>query len=220
MNSLSKVNLLKSASYPHETYDNKVWIVAKPQYNDETLDSLLVQTAGKDRKAFRMIYEATSSRIYSDLLRLMGNPSDANDLLQEVYVRIWRQADRYDSAQGRALAWIARVARNAGIDALRRRKPEVNGDVHFETKVCEQPNPFEKAQQDKVSNSLRRSVDRLPASQRNAVTLFYFEECSLAEISERLNAPVNTTKSWIRRGLISLREEFGSRNLTEFLVNK
>ena len=194
--------------------------MAKTKYNDEALDSLLVQTAGKDRRAFRIIYEATSSRIYSDLLRLMGNPSDANDLLQEVYVRIWRQADRYDPTQGRAIAWIARVARNAGIDALRRRKPEVNGDAHFETKVCEQPDPFEEAQNDNVTNTLRKSVERLPASQRNAVTLFYFEECSLAEISERLNAPVNTTKSWIRRGLISLREEFGNRKLTEFLVNK
>lgn len=183
----------------------------------EALDVLLVRTAAGDRGAFRALYQATSGKLFAVLIRVLGDDSEASDVLQEVYISVWKRAGHYDPVKGRALSWLAVIARNAGIDALRRRRPgRVSEDFCDEQSVDEETS-FHHVLAGDAAARIVASLGRLPAPQRDAVKLFYLEEKSLAEIAEQKQAPVNTVKSWVRRGIANLRLEFQDASIQEYI---
>ena len=189
----------------------------KQAIDTKGLETLLAKTARRDRQAFRELYTATSGKLFAVLIKILGNETDASDALQEVYILVWNRAGRYDPARGSAISWLAVMARNAGIDALRRRRPGRVGEECCNQKADEEPTPFDHVLGSNASGELFRRLQRLPVAQRDAVRLFYLEEHSLAEISMKMEAPINTVKSWVRRGVANLRVEFEGDKIHEFM---
>ena len=181
------------------------------------LGELLARTASGDRKAFRSLYLATSRRLFAVLIRLMGNEADASDVLQDVYIAVWNRAGRFDPERGTAISWLAVIARNAGIDALRRRRPEHVGEEYCDLTEFTEPTPFDTMLTGDVAKELALKIRRLPESQRYAVRLFYLEENSLVEVSEKMKAPLNTVKSWVRRGIANLRDDFEETSICDYI---
>ncbi|MEO1251312.1 MAG: sigma-70 family RNA polymerase sigma factor [Pseudomonadota bacterium] len=187
------------------------------QRHDENLDALLIQTGRGDRSAFRLLYRATSSRLYAVLIRILSDEADANDALQDVYIAIWNRANQFDPSKGRAMSWMAIMTRNAGIDALRRRRPGHVGQEFCDEIEAKDPTPLEAAIAGNLAQTLATSLEQLPDRQRDALRLFYLEEQSLSEISDVMKAPLNTVKSWLRRGIASLRIEFEDMSFRELI---
>lgn len=183
----------------------------------QALDVLMARTAKREREAFRALYAATSCKLFAVLVNILRNEAEASDVLQEVYITAWNRADRFDPAKGSAIAWLAVITRNAGIDALRRRRPGHVSDEFVDLQPSNEPTPFDHLLERDVSTVLVQRMKQLPAAQRDAVRLFYLEENSLAEISDKMEAPVNTVKSWVRRGVATLRTEFKYESIREFI---
>lgn len=185
--------------------------------DNRDLDHLLLLTGRRDSAAFRKLYDETSSRLYAVLIRILKDERDAADTLQEVYVTIWNRAARFDRKKGKALAWLAVITRNAGIDALRRRRPGHVSDENCAEIEDGGLSPFEDFNQKKLGEFIRRDVDALPDNQRDAIRLFYLQEHSLREVAALMGAPLNTTKSWVRRGLENLKIRHANERLAEYL---
>lgn len=184
--------------------------------NERDLEDLLTETARGNREAFRSLYAAVSGKLFAVLIRILENEADASDVLQDVFITVWNRAERFDSLRGNAISWLVVIARNAGIDALRRRRPGQIGEAYCDQKTDDQPTPFDRVVKTDVSQELTERLHQLPAAQRIAVRLFYFEEQSLAEVASEMEAPINTVKSWVRRGVANLRNEFKGQEFQEF----
>lgn len=185
--------------------------------SNNDLDQLLFQVGQGNATAFRVLHDRTASKLYAVLIRVLKDERDAADALQDTYVTIWNRAGRFDPGRGRAPAWLAVIARNTGIDALRRRRPGHISDENCAELEDSGLSPFEDLNKKKVSEFVRRNVETLPDNQRDAVRLFYLEEHKLHEVAAMLDAPLNTTKSWVRRGLENLKSRHADRTLTEYL---
>lgn len=185
--------------------------------SNNDLDQLLFLVGQGDATAFRVLHDRTASKLYAVLIRVLKDERDAADALQDTYVTIWNRAGRFDPGRGRAPAWLAVIARNTGIDALRRRRPGHISDENCAELEDSGLSPFEDLNKKKVSEFVRRNVETLPDNQRDAVRLFYLEEHKLHEVAAMMDAPLNTTKSWVRRGLENLKSRHADRTLTEYL---
>lgn len=163
-----------------------------------TLEEQLVLIAGGDTGAFRVLYDAASPRLFAIVLRILGDRAHAEDVLQEVFVRIWRRAGSYDPARGAPMAWLGRIARNAAFDALATRR---NDDT---IEAADRPE-LAVAPVDPPDARLGQCMKQLPADQARAITEAYTYGLSHGELALRLNAPLGTVKSWINRGMASLK---------------
>ncbi len=187
--------------------------------SDETiiLEGLLQRVGARDRKAFASLYEQTSSRLYGVLMRILSDERDASDVLQEVYVSIWNRAGQFDPAKGKPLAWMGVITRNAAIDAIRRRRPGHVSDENCHELEDGGRSPLEQLQQTMLRRAVQRDLETLPAKQRDALRMYYLEERSLNEVAEIMNAPVNTAKSWVRRGIANLQGKNKDRSISDYL---
>lgn len=165
----------------------------------EPVHALLTRVAAGDRAAFRALYDATSPRLYAVALRILGDRTAAEDVLQDVYVRIWRRAGSFDPARGAPMAWLGTIARNAALDAVSVRR----SDDALE--AADQPE-FAVAAVDPPDARLGQCLKRLPADQARAICESYIYGLSHAELARRLDAPLGTVKSWITRGMAALRK--------------
>ncbi len=169
------------------------------------LERLLAATARRDRQAFRALYEATSAKLYGIVLRICRDPGLAQDVLQEAFLKVWTRAQSYSASEGRPVTWLASVARNTAIDAIRRRSDLALGmdsegraliDA-FEQSATD-ADPFE-------AQALRVCLEGLDAEQRDCVTLAYCVGYSREELAQRFERPVGTIKTWLHRGLAKLK---------------
>lgn len=178
---------------------------------DQGLDiaDLLAAAARKDRDAFRAIYARTSSKLFGVALRICRDRSLAEDAVQDAYVEIWRKAGDFDAARGRAESWMGTIARNRAIDVIRRRgRGPVMGAGGTEDeadRVAAIPDPGQPSDGGAEGMALTECLGRLEERQREMVLLAYHEGYSREELSARYDAPVNTIKTWLRRGLASLK---------------
>jgi RNA polymerase sigma-70 factor, ECF subfamily len=166
------------------------------------LAQLLQRCAAHDPVAFRTLYEKTSPIVFARLLRMLRRRSVAEEALQDVYVRIWERAAQYQAHRGRALAWMVTIARYCAIDLMRRERLTLVGDDALEAVADEsgsEPAP------DKPNN-FDHCIERLPENTRNCLTLAFVEGRSHDEIARLTSSPLGSVKSWIRRGLLSLKE--------------
>ena len=160
----------------------------------EQLRRLLEATARGDERAFAELYRATSSHLYGLLLRMLQRRDWAEEALQDCFVKIWQKAETYEAEKGAPLTWLLTVARYRALDLLRVKRPEVempDSDEEFSLPPL--------TLQDEAQDPLARE-------QREAVLLAYYEGYTHQELSARMNAPLGTVKSWVRRGLARLRE--------------
>jgi RNA polymerase sigma-70 factor (ECF subfamily) len=163
-----------------------------------------------DQAAAAVLYDRHARPLYSLILRILGDETEAEDVLQEVFVQAFRQAGRYDASRGVVAAWLLMMARSRAIDRLRARRSRVEGRTG-EVQVL---NDVPDAQRDVASALLdeertrlvREALAELPLLQRMAIELAYYEGLSHTEIAERLEQPLGTVKTRIRLGLLKLRD--------------
>jgi RNA polymerase sigma-70 factor (ECF subfamily) len=172
-----------------------------------------------DRAAFATLYERTSPHLYAVVLRINRDRARAEDILQEVYVNVWRAASSFDAAQSQPLTWLTSIARNRAIDSLRRlqTQPRLRAsgppaeardsedeDV-YDTVADDAPGPLDLLSRAADARSLAACLDKLAAPQRQSVAMAFFQGLSHAEIAEQMRQPLGTVKSWVRRSLATLK---------------
>jgi len=167
------------------------------------LAQLLQRCAAHDPAAFRALYDKTSPILFARLLRMLRRRSVAEEALQDVYVRIWERAAQYEPNRGRALAWMVTIARYCAIDLMRRDRLTLVGDDALAEVADESAS--ESGTPDKPNN-FDHCIGRLPENTRNCLTLAFVEGRSHDEIARLTSNPLGSVKSWIRRGLLSLKE--------------
>ena len=172
----------------------------------EDISQLISRTALKDRAAFRALYSATSAKLFGVCLRVLKDRTEAEDVLQDIYVRIWLNADRYQVSGYSPITWLVTIARNQAIDRIRARRPESAGLEAADEIADAGPTPEQMAVNGAEAERLRHCLEKLSAGRAEAVKAAYMEGYSYQELAERLGQPINTVRTWLRRSLISLRE--------------
>ena len=173
----------------------------------EELVRVLVATGEEDRTAFARLYALTSAKLFGICLRIVGERQSAEDVLQDVYVTIWKRAGAYEPGRGSALGWLATIARNRAIDRRRAsgRQPSMSAEAVPEP-VDPAPLASEALLLDEDGRRLRACLEALSADQRDAIRTAFFDGVTYAELAGRRAVPEGTVKSWIRRGLLRLRD--------------
>ncbi|MDL2405012.1 sigma-70 family RNA polymerase sigma factor [Rhizobium calliandrae] len=172
----------------------------------EEIEALIGRVAMRDQKAFEALYKKTSPKLYAVCLRILGNRTDAEEILQEVYVKIWQRAERFAASEGPAMPWLTTIARNQSIDAIRARKPVADEiDTAYDLADTE-PGPEEQAMVKGEGRRIDRCMEELEADRAQAVRSAYVEGLSYQELAEQYAVPLNTMRTWLRRSLIRLRE--------------
>jgi len=180
---------------------------------EQELANLLAQCALGNRKAFETLYQQASPKIYGLMLRLLKDDGLAQDALQEGFVHIWHHASEYQESKGQPMAWMATIVRYRGLDILRREGSQTSRKNAFETEQSVLSDTYFSLEQAFESdldivelNELQECMDLLEADQRESVMLAYYYGFSHSEMVKRLKRPLGTIKSWIRRGMESVRE--------------
>ena len=180
--------------------------------NPSTVDhTLLARVAKGDQEAFERLYEQTSSLLYTLVLRILGKPADAADLLQEVYLEAWRKASNYDTARGAPMAWLVTLARSRAIDwvrALVARGKNVTAsldDTPASDLVAQNADALDIRAANERQALVRGSLKSLPPVQQQVIELAFYQGLTHVEISERLHVPLGTIKTRIRLAMDKLR---------------
>ena len=165
-------------------------------------DTLLHRLAAGDRRSLGEVYDRYAALVNGLVLRILRDRSDAEDVVQEVFVQVWKQAARFDPARGSLTAWICTIARTRALDRLRHRtsRREQTSDTALE--ASEAPRTEE-------ALAVRKALEALSAEQRRALELAYYEGLTQTEIAARLGEPLGTIKTRIRTGLMRLRDLLG-----------
>lgn len=177
--------------------------------NDRSqLRQWLLATAAGDRRAFESLYERTASKLFGVCLRILGERGEAEEVLQDAYLAIWRKAGLYDGERASPITWLAMIARNKAIDRLRGgRLDRAALPIDFGTEfVDDGVGTAALAENESEGRRLHDCMDELSGEQRGAIRIAFFEGCTYEELAARSDTPLGTIKSWIRRGLIKLKD--------------
>jgi RNA polymerase sigma-70 factor (ECF subfamily) len=158
-----------------------------------------------DQNAMAALYDRYSSIVYSVALRVLGDTGAAEDVQQDVFMQLWRNPGAFDASRGNLGAWLAVIARNRAIDALRKRKPE--DDVE-DVVLSVVPDMAAEADRSRIAVKVRELLAAMPAAQRTALEMAYYEGLTHTEIATKTGEPLGTIKTRIRAGLIALRKAF------------
>jgi RNA polymerase sigma-70 factor, ECF subfamily len=172
----------------------------------DTISALIGRIGLGDRAAFQSLYGATSAKLFGVCLRVLKNRADAEDVLQEVYVKIWHNAVKYQVSGYSPITWLVTIARNQSIDRLRQRRPDTAELSAAEDIADAGATPEQSVTQGAEVQRLQNCLDKLTPGRAEAVKAAYMEGYSYQELAERLGQPINTVRTWLRRSLISLRE--------------
>jgi RNA polymerase sigma-70 factor (ECF subfamily) len=172
------------------------------------LAQLLNASARRDRQAFARLYEATSSKLFGVALRILRREDWAEEVLQECYVSIWTHAPDYRPALAAPMTWMTSIVRNRCLDWLRRPRLEVPDDegAIVESTESGNPGPLDELERAKDSQALARCLKGLEGKQRQAIALAFFDGLSHSELAQHLREPLGTVKTWVRRGLLRLKD--------------
>ena len=185
--------------------------VFSPKGNDEVSPdaTLMQQLLRRDVSAFEELYERHSRIVYSLVLRILRQGSTAEEVVQDVFLQLWRNSARYDTSRP-FVPWLLTLARNRALDHLRlkserqRRREEQTEEF---PQIASAAPEYEKALDEKRrAERVRSLIGSLPSAQKKAIELAYFEGLSHSEIAAALNEPLGTVKSWIRSALMRLKE--------------
>ena len=173
-------------------------------------DAALVQRLlQRDVSAFEELYERHSRMVYGLVLRIVQQASTAEEVVQDIFLQLWRNASQYDVSRGPFLPWLLTLARNRALDQLRlkserqRRREEQTEEL---PPVVTAPDFEGSLDEKRRATRVRELIASLQPQQKRAIELAYFEGLSHSEIAAKLQEPLGTVKSWIRNGLLKLKE--------------
>jgi len=173
---------------------------------DATLARRLLQ---KDVEAFEQLYERHSRIVYALALRILQQGSTAEEVVQDVFLQVWRNARHYDEQRGPFIPWLMTLARNCALDRLRlksERQRRQEAQTEEFPPVVEAPQYEKDLDEKRRAERVRALMASLHPGQKKAIELAFFEGLSHSEIAESLKEPLGTVKSWIRNGLLRLKE--------------
>ena len=167
--------------------------------------SLLVLVQRGDEQAMAALFDRYSKVVYSVALRVLRDPSSAEDVLQEIFMQIWRQPDSFIATRGSLGGWLAVVSRNRSIDQLRRKKPTDSVD---DVALASPYNLADEAERNSMMEKARSAIVLLPKEQRKTLEMAFFDGLTHSEIAEMTGDPLGTVKTRIRSALLTLRKAF------------
>jgi RNA polymerase sigma-70 factor, ECF subfamily len=168
-------------------------------------EELLTAIRNGSRLALKRLYELESRRLYGIALGILRRPELAADALQDTFIQVWQNAARFSAERGNAAAWLTGIVRFRALDAARKASREILTDDPALGDKAETHDPLDALDRRASGDALRRCLGALEEKQRRCILLAFVEGLSHAEISSRLAAPLGSVKSWVRRGLLSLR---------------
>jgi RNA polymerase sigma factor (sigma-70 family) len=186
-----------------------------PDLDERQLLQWIERIAEHDERALAALYDATLVRVYGLVLRIVRRPPLAEEVVEDAYFQVWRQAQRFDPARGRALTWLLRMARSRAIDALRREARFMHDRLEAE----QTPDTVAERSTDDLLEAARghaelhRALMLLNAQPRQLVALAFLRGLSHEEIASQTALPLGTVKSQIRRALITLRQALGDSGM-------
>lgn len=188
----------------------------------QELAAALARTALGDREAFARLYRLTSAHLFGVILRIDSDRQRAEDILQDTFVNVWRAAGGFDAARSQPSTWLTSIARHRAIDSLRRRQTEPvtvsrwatradgrDGDESVDLLALlpdDEAGPAQRQAEARTAHGIHQCLGDLSAAQRQCLALTYYQGLSHAEAAARLEQPLGSVKSWVRRGLQALRQ--------------
>lgn len=172
----------------------------------DDISALIQGTASRDRTAFARLYEVSSPKLFAVALRILRDRGEAEDALQEIFVKIWRRADRFSGQGTSPMGWLIAVARNHAIDIVRTKRGghvDIDEQVHIADPGM---SPEAAAMASSERGRLDDCLDRLEEEKADSVRSAYIEGYSYQELAERHGIPLNTMRTWLRRSLMKLKE--------------
>ena len=169
------------------------------------LAPLMRSIAQGDRAALGALYRRTSAKLFGICTRLLDDPAEAEEALQDVYLTVWRKAERFDSARASPITWLAVLARNKAIDRLRRRRLPTEMLDRAADLADEGDSAIQLIERDQDNRRLAACLDELEERQRTCIRSAFLDGASYPQLAESAGVPLPTMKSWIRRGLQRLR---------------
>jgi RNA polymerase sigma-70 factor (ECF subfamily) len=181
---------------------------APPSAGASELAALLARAADGDAAAFRLFYDRTSAKLFAIVLRILPDRGEAEDVLQEVYVTVWRKAAEFDATRASPVTWMATIARNRAIDRLRARvsRPTAPLDEAGEVRDA-RPAADEIFDAAGDAARVQKALATLAPQHAAAIRSCYFEGLTYEALAARDGIPIGTLKSWVRRGLVRMRAE-------------
>lgn len=176
------------------------------QPQSQEIADLIARCALRDRAAFRSLYERTSAKIFGVTLRILRDRSEAEEAIQEIYVKVWQRADHYVAGGYSPISWLVAVARNHSLDILRARRPAVD-DIDAALEIPDAgPTPERAAEDSDERARIDHCLGTLEPERADAVRGAYLDGYSYDELATRYAVPLNTMRTWLRRSLLKLRE--------------
>nr|WP_309501862.1 sigma-70 family RNA polymerase sigma factor [uncultured Roseovarius sp.] len=172
----------------------------------DAVEEQIARTATGDRAAFGVLYSATSAKLFGVALRVLNDRSEAEEVLQEVYVKVWHNADRYRANGLSPMTWLITIARNSAIDRLRKRREGQAGLDAAEAVADAAPGPEALVVQGSEREKLVGCFAELEEGRAAAVRRAYLQGESYAELAAAFDVPLNTMRTWLRRSLLKLKE--------------
>ncbi|MGX9392980.1 sigma-70 family RNA polymerase sigma factor [Nitrobacteraceae bacterium UC4446_H13] len=180
--------------------------MAPQQFTTQDITKLIVRVSLKDRAAFDLLYRATSAKLFGVCLRVLSDRAEAEEALQEVFVKVWTKADRFVVSELSPISWLVAIARNHAIDRIRARGQRTAAIDEASELADERPGPEAQAVADGERERLGACLGELEADRAAAVRGAYLNGDSYAELAERFSVPLNTMRTWLRRSLMKLKE--------------
>lgn len=167
---------------------------------------LLQKIAGKDREAFKLLYAATSAKLYGILVRILVRRDLADEALQDVYVKVWERAGDFDPARASPITWLAAISRNRALDEVRRVRPVSTEEAPEVMEMASDgPSAFDELSRSEDAKRLMACLQGLEPERREIVMLAYFNGMSREDLGAKFGRPVATIKTWIHRSLAQLK---------------
>ena len=174
----------------------------------DLIDALKRSAAG-DQTAFKRVYASTSAKLFGIILRILGQRDLAEDVLQEVYIRVWQRAGDFDPAVSSPISWLVAIARNRALDETRRKTNRSLDDCPELLQTPSGDNPLAEHEQKEERLRLLACLDRLEPDKRLVIVRAYHYGMTREEIARIMNRPTATVKTWLRRGLAQIRDCLG-----------
>ncbi len=176
---------------------------------------LMQRIAAGDEQAIRSLYDRFGTLVFKSARQVLSSRAEAEDAVQEIFVRLWRSADRFDPRRAKLVTWVMLIARRYLIDALRRKTSRpttslLDEESRQDPRTDRDNQPSQPTLDDESRARLKQRLEELPTLQRLVIEKAYFEGLTLREVSEQLEAPLGTVKSALSRGLLRLRDRIKS----------
>jgi len=170
------------------------------------LVTIVKRVAQRDRDAFAALYKATAAKLYGVVLRILYRPDLSDEVLQDVYLKIWDKAADFDATKSSVITWMVTIARNRALDIKRRKQPQSVEDLPESVEIAaESDDPLQSRELREALQQVNLCMQGIEQPKRDMVLLAYLHGLSREQLAQKFNAPVATIKTWLHRSLAQLR---------------